>query len=108
MFSGKALKAFLQSKRKAAKRPCPPGTLYCFSCHTPQSPAFGMMDYTPRNPAGGNLRALCAVCGTVMNRRAAFATLAQIMPGIDVQIQGGQSRLSQLTRPPLNCDIKSE
>jgi hypothetical protein len=90
MFSGKSLRAYHAGKRKATKRPCPPGTLYCFSCRTPQSPALGMMDYSPRNPAGGNLRALCTVCGTVMNRRAAFATLAQIMPGIDVQIQEGQ------------------
>jgi hypothetical protein len=108
MFSGKTLRAFHAGRRKAAKQPCPPGTMYCFSCHTPRLPALGMVDYTPRNSVGGNLRALCVVCDTIMNRRAAFATLAQIMPGIDVQIQERQPRFSQLTQPSLNCDIKSE
>ena len=90
MFTGKTVRAYLEAKRKAAKRPCPPGTFYCLKCRTPQSPALGMVDYTPRNALSGNLSALCGACGTMMNRRAAFATFAQKMPGIDVQIKGAQ------------------
>jgi Helix-turn-helix domain len=88
MFTGKTLRAYLEGKRKAAKRPCPPGTFYCFKCRTAQSPALGMVDYIPRNALSGNLSALCGACGTVMNRRAAFASLALKKPGIDVQIKG--------------------
>ena len=90
MFTGKTVRAYLEGKRKAAKRPCPPGTFYCLKCRNPQSPALGMVDYTPRNALSGNLSALCGACGTMMNRRAAFATFAQKMPGIDVQIKGAQ------------------
>lgn len=90
MFTGKTVRAYLEGKRKAAKRPCPPGTFYCLKCRIPQSPALGMVDYTPRNALSGNLSALCGACGTMMNRRAAFATFALKMPGIDVQIKGAQ------------------
>lgn len=94
MFTGKTLCAYLDGKRKTSKRPCPPGTFYCLKCRTPQSPALGMVDDAPRNALGGNLRALCGVCGTVMNRRAAFASLALKMPGIHVQIKTAPSRIN--------------
>lgn len=88
LFLGKALRTYLEAKRTAAKRPCPHGTIYCFGCHAPRAPALGLVDYMPFNASSGNLSALCEVCETVMHRRAAFATLAIIMPGIDVQIKG--------------------
>lgn len=94
MFTGKTLRAYLEGKRKAAKRPCPPGTFYCFKCRAPKPPALGMVDYIPRNALSGNLSALCGACGTVMNRRAAIASLSAKMPGIVVQIAGAPSRLS--------------
>jgi hypothetical protein len=108
LFTGKTLRAYLEGKRKAAKRPCPPGTCYCFKCRTHRAPALGMVYYRPFNNRSGNLCARCTICSTLMNRRAAFATLAQIMPGIEVQIKEGQSRFSQLTPPPLNCDFTQD
>lgn len=94
LFNGQTLRTYLEGKRKAAKRPCPPGTFYCFKCRAPMPPALGMVDYIPRNGLSGNLSALCGACGTVMNRRAALAMIAAKMPGIDVQIAGEPSRLS--------------
>ncbi len=36
---GDELRAFLEARRKVVKRPCPPGTIYCFKCRQPREPA---------------------------------------------------------------------
>ena len=101
---GDELRAFLEARRKVVKRPCPPGTIYCFKCRQPREPASGMVEFTPRNPVTGNLVALCETCGTVMNRSARLASLAVIMPGIRVEIREAGPRLLERFLPPLNCD----
>ena len=42
LIRGVTLRTFLESRRKAARRPCPPGTLYCFKCRAARAPALGM------------------------------------------------------------------
>jgi hypothetical protein len=101
---GKDLRVFLESKRKAMKRPCPPGTIYCFKCREPRGPALGMVDYVACNAATGDLAALCAVCGTRMFRRARHRDVTAIMPGIDVQTREADARLHVRASPSLNCD----
>lgn len=66
---GATLRGFLEVRRANAKRPCPPGHLYCFSCRVPRTPAQGMADFVPQAKGAGKLTAICATCGTV--RRAA-------------------------------------
>lgn len=89
LFQGAALRAFLEGQRTSAKRPCPPGTLYCFKCRGPRRPALAMVDYVPRNGRTGNLKALCEGCGGMMHRAASLASLSAILPGIAVTIIGG-------------------
>lgn len=101
---GHELRAFLERRRKVAKRPCPPGTIYCFKCRDPRAPASGMVEFTPRNPTTGNLVALCETCGTLMQRSARLASLTAIMPGISVEIREAGARLVERTSLPLNCD----
>jgi len=91
LIRGEALKAFLDARRKTARRPCPPGALYCFRCRDARRPAMGMADFIAREAGAGNIRALCEACGTVMNRRAREASLSVILPGLEVRIlrEGG-------------------
>ncbi len=104
LFQGAIVRAFLSTRHASRKRPCPPGTFYCFKCRQPRSPASGMVEFTPRNHTTGNLIALCETCGTVMNRSARSASLGAIMPKIDVQIREAGARLIGRTPPSLNCD----
>lgn len=104
LMHGHELRAFLEARRKLAKRPCRPGTIYCLKCRQPRAPAFGMVEFTPHNVTAGNLVALCETCGTVMHRSARLASLAAIMPGIGVEIREAGSRLVERPLPPLNCD----
>ena len=102
------LRRWLEKRRKAAKRPCGPGTLYCFKCRNPKSPALGMVEYRPKNKHTGNLTALCAECNTLMNRSARRDTISAIMPNIDVQIWEAPPSIIGRTPPSLNCDNQKE
>ena len=89
LIRGRDLRAFLEARRTANRRPCPPGALYCFSCREPRAPTPGLVDYEPRESGAGNLKALCGVCGRIMCRRANAGRLAEILPGIEVRIIAG-------------------
>ena len=108
LFLGSDLRAFLEQRNASRKRPCRPGTLYCFRCREPRAPALGMVDWTPINSRTGNLQALCGTCETVMHRRARRDALSTIMPGLNVQIAEGPSRLKGEPTPSLNCDMTKE
>lgn len=104
MFNGKATRAFLLARQTSRKRPCSPGTFYCLKCGESRAPALGMVEFIPGKGTTGNLTALCETCGTVMNRRANEAKIAEIMPRLVVQIRQAPSRLIERAPPSLNCD----
>jgi excisionase family DNA binding protein len=105
---GDDLRGYLERQRKARKRPCPPGTIYCFKCREPRRPALGMVEYVSGNGAAGNLTALCETCDTMLFRRARHSDVATIMPGIDVQIREAGGRLLERLSPSLNCDSRKD
>ena len=104
LFHGSTVRAFLSARNASRKRPCPPGTLYCFKCREPRPPACGMVEYTPRNGVSGNLTALCEACETVMNRSAGLVSIAAIMPKLEVQIRQAVMRITEHTSTTLDCD----
>ena len=106
LFLGQAVRAFLTRCNASRKRPCPPGTIYCFRCREPRKPALGMVDYLPITPTSGNLRAMCESCEALMHRRTRLADLTMVMPGQAVQITHPLPSLSGQAAPSLNCDFK--
>ncbi len=108
LFDGATVRAFLAKRNASRKRPCPPGTIYCFKCRQPQPPALGMVEFTPGKAATGNLSALCGECGTMMHRRASMAAIGTIMPNLDVQIREAGPRLIERTAPSLNSDNQKD
>ena len=108
LFQGAIVRAFLSTRNASRKRPCPPGTLYCFRCREPRSPALGMVDYVSISTISGNVRAICATCETVMHRRASKAALASILPGCDVQFVEALPRLKGSPSPSLNCELERQ
>ena len=103
---GATLRGFLEVRRARAKRPCPPGHLYCFGCSAPRAPALGMADYVPQAKGAGRLSALCAVCGATMNQRAREDALPLILPGVPVRIVRAALRLEETTPPCANSDLE--
>ncbi len=108
LFQGSIVRAFLAKRNASRKRPCPPGTLYCFRCREPRPPASGMIEYLAITAASGNLRAICATCETMMHRRARRAALGTLMPGLDVQFAQAPPRLKGSPSPSLNCDLERQ
>jgi hypothetical protein len=87
LFDGATARAFLVARQTNRKRPCPPGTIYCFKCREPRVPGLDMVEFIPGKGTTGNLIALCDACGTIMHRRANVAKIAAIMPRLVVQIR---------------------
>jgi hypothetical protein len=106
LIQGVTLRTFLEARRKAARRPCPPGTLYCFKCRDSRAPALGMVDFATRETGAGDIRALCEVCGTTMHRRAKEAALDAILPGLVIRIMRGEGRIAERPQPSPNCAEK--
>lgn len=104
LFNGKSTRAFLLARQTSRKRPCPPGTIYCFKCREPRAPALGMVEFIPGKGTTGNLTALCETCDTPMHRCANVAKIAEIMPRLVVQCRQAPSRLIERTPPSLNGD----
>lgn len=108
LFLGREFQAWWRTQRKATKRPCKPGQMYCFKCREPKRPALGMVEYAATNAATGNLKAICETCETMMHQRARLANLAARMPGMDVQITRAPSSIVERAHPSPNCDEKKD
>lgn len=90
---GFELRAFLQTKRAAGKRPCQPGELYCFRCRAPRMPAGNMADYVPVTATMGKMIALCPDCGTLMNQRTSVAKVERFRALLDITIPQAQRHI---------------
>ena len=82
LFQGTVVRDFLRQRNASRKCPSPPGMIYCVRCRQSRRPALGMIEYVPRTPTSGNLRALCEVCEAGMNRSVRKADLAKVMPDL--------------------------
>lgn len=108
MVQGKVLRAFLERKRTINRCHCPPGTLYCVKCRAARGPALGMVDFVPRTPSSGNLRALCEACGTLMHLAANWGRVSALMPNLEVRMVEADPRLTGSSAPSLNRDSGRE
>jgi len=102
LIEGRELRAFLEHRRAAAKRPCPPGALYCCKCRGPRAPLPRTVVFETRDSGAGSLRAICATCETRMFQRARQDRLAAIMPGIAVLIVKAPERIAECPPPSAN------
>lgn len=85
---GSDLIEYLERKRSGPR--CGLAECYCFRCRAPRQPALGMADFLPMTERGGNLRAICSVCGCLMHKRVSLATWKAIQDGLAVQIMERQ------------------
>jgi len=105
---GSEMRAWLEKRQKAAKRPSQPGTIYCFKCRANKAPALGMVEYRASNPISGNLNALCVDCGTMMFRAARCDRVTAVMPGLEVQFREVGASIIGRQHPSPNCDKETE
>jgi hypothetical protein len=94
---GTDIRRFLSERRRQARRPSPPGHMFCFRCRSPTTPSGGFADLLPLTATIANLCGLCD-CGTLMYRRVSQRTigvatrnLVVTMPGAYPSLAGGAS-----------------
>lgn len=108
LIHGDEMRAWLDKKRKEAKRPCPPGAFFCLKCRAPKSPALGMVEFQPFSETSGSLIALCTDCDTMMFRRARRDRISAVMPGLAVQYREADVSIIERQLPSLNCNKLTE
>ena len=65
-----------------------------------------MADYLPFSARSGNLRAVCADCGTRMYRRVSLLKMTVAAGDLTVAIAQAQQRIVEGADPSLNCDLE--
>ena len=105
---GRHLASFLYRRREHKRQRCGPGQLYCFRCRAPRTSAAQRADYLSITASSGNLRALCADCGTRMYRRVSFHKLEAVAGDLQVHLPQAQQRISECADACLNCDLERE
>ena len=108
LIHGRDLTAFLQSRRTKAKRPCPPGTIYCMRCRTPRAPAGGIADFVPMTATSGNLIGICGECEALMYRRVRRERLDSVRGNLEVTLTQAQGRLTERGQPFANCHLDED
>ena len=81
---GDVLNAFHAERRRAAKRPCGPGEIYCVPCRMPQRPAGGIVDCRPIRQKVWAVTGICPRCGRLLRQRAGRDRLEGFRSMIDV------------------------
>lgn len=105
---GHVLTDYLIKRRKANKRPCKAGEIYCVRCRCPQNPAGGMADYQPLTPTSGNLIGLCPACDTIIYRRTNYARLVEASGQLNVRLPKAQQHIDDSCPSSVNSDFNKE
>lgn len=98
------LRHFLETRRKQAKRPCPPGHIYCVKCRAPKAPAGNMTEYVPITTTLGILRAICPNCETLIHRRVSLARIDTMRGDLEITFPKAGLRIRERTVPSVDCD----
>lgn len=80
--------AYLDARKKEAKRPMALGEFYCFRCKAPRKALGAKADYVPTSDASGRLKALCAACECGCNRNISASDLPAIRKVLDIEVKG--------------------
>jgi len=105
---GRDLIAFLEVRRKAGKRPSPPGHLYCFKCRKPKPPTDGVVIVQAITDKVSNVSAVCPTCDGTMYRRASNHRLKEFGGDSGGALPKAELRISETAHPSLNCDFDEE
>lgn len=101
LIEGAALKSWLKIRWESKKQKCSPGEFYCCKCRKPRAPRRSSVSIHPKNIKTLNIKALCGLCGTRMNKGAAFADLGQLQEQFQLLAQQEQ-HLSEYDDPCVN------
>lgn len=85
---GLELRRFIESRMRAAKRPCRLDQMFCFRCHTPQTPIGLSVELVSLRAGQFSLRGRCPVCETSLFRHIRAADLQLFQTKYTVRDRG--------------------
>lgn len=105
---GRDLSDFLAQRRKARKRPCQPGEIYCVRCRQPKTPAGDMADYLPSTASSGNLVGICPDCDSMIYRCISYLKLEQVRGKLAVRLPEAGKHIDETSKPSVNSDFNRD
>jgi excisionase family DNA binding protein len=103
---GRQLASFVHARRQHRRQRCAFDELFCFKCRKPRQSLAGTAEYLPLRAGSGNLRAVCAHCGTRVYRRVSFRKLSDAAGSVRVALPQAQQRIVEGADPSVNCDLE--
>ena len=101
LIEGTVLKGWLKDRSDSKKHKCLPNEFFCMKCKQPRTPSFGSISFHAQNAKTLRVKALCARCGTCLNKVVASADLAQVQ-AVYQQIHRDKPHLEGCADPSLN------
>jgi len=92
---------WLKSQRKE-RQTCGPDELYCLKCRCPRKAAGARAELCPSPNGGGNLRAHCSDCGTLMHRRIGAGQIDPFRQHLSIAIMQADMDIKECPDPSLN------
>ena len=105
---GRRLSDFLHARRKQARQRCRPGQFYCMRCRAPKTSVGRRAEYQPTTSSAGNLRGICADCGTRMCRQVSLRNIEAVAGDLQVTLPQAQPRIEDNACPSPNSDLAQE
>jgi hypothetical protein len=84
LIRGGDLKAFVRDRKEKRKKKCRPGELYCVRCRNVRKPEGKWAEYSSITDKTGFLKAICPVCGSIMNRLVSLKDIESVCVDIEV------------------------
>jgi len=103
---GDELARFLTARQTGRRRHCADTEFFCFKCRIPRAAYLGIADIVIESATRLRVKALCAACGTAMNKTQAVRDLAKIQDRFEVQQLAG-AHLLERADPSLNSDSET-
>lgn len=105
---GRDLVDFLTQRRKARKRPCQPGEMYCLRCRQQKVPAGDSAYCVPRTPLSGTLVGTCPSCNSKMYRHVSLLKLEQVRGKLVLRLPEAGKHIDESSKPSLNSDFNRD
>jgi excisionase family DNA binding protein len=105
LIRGDELVRFLSERQQARKRKCRVQEFFCFKCRAPSTIYLNIVDIVIESASRFRMKALCADCGTPVNKMQAISNLEKIKSVFHVQELAGQ-HLIERAAANANSDLE--
>jgi hypothetical protein len=78
LFKGIILKEFIRNRQRQRKHKCKANELFCFKCQKPRESINNSVSVTILNEKELNIKGVCSVCNTKMNKKNVVKNLAEL------------------------------